>query len=309
VKPFRFGVSVGPSTSRAEWRDKARKVEALGFDTLLAPDHLADRFAVIPALLSAADATSRLRLGCHVLNNDLRNPVLVAHEAATVDLLTDGRFELGLGAGNLRSDYDKAGIGFDTGATRVARLAEAVVIIRRLLDGETVSFSGDFYRVSEYRARPAPVQRPHPPILIGGNNRRLLTLAAREADIVGLSGLTFRDSGTDLSAWTTTAVDERLRIIRDAAGEDRFTRLELSALVQRVVQTDDRAAAAEELTKTWPRLNAEAFLHSPYVLVGTVDQMVEDLIERRRRWGVSYIVIFEAYIDAFAPVITRLSGK
>ena len=155
--------------------DKARKIEALGFDTLLVPDHLADRFAAIPALISAAGATSRLRLGCSVLNNDLRNPVLVAHEAATADLLTDGRFELGLGAGNLRSDYDKAEIGFDTGATRVARLAEAVVIIKRLLDGETVSFSGEFYRVSEYRLQPVPARRP--PLVIGGNNRRLLTLA------------------------------------------------------------------------------------------------------------------------------------
>jgi alkanesulfonate monooxygenase SsuD/methylene tetrahydromethanopterin reductase-like flavin-dependent oxidoreductase (luciferase family) len=181
-----------------------------------------------------------------------------------------------------------------------------VVIIKRLLDGETVSFSGEFYRVGEYRVQPVPARRP--PLVIGGNNRRLLTLAAAEADIVGLSGLTFRDSGTDLSAWRTTAVDDRIRIIRDAAGEDRFARLELSALVQRVVLTDDRARSAEELTDRWPQLGGAELLQSPYVLIGTVDQMVADLIARRQRWGVSYFTIFEPYVDAFAPVVAQLSG-
>ena len=186
MRPFRFGVSVRHARSHAELVEKARKIEALGYDMLTVPDHLTDLIAPMPALVSAAEATQRLRVGTNVLNNDFRHPVLVAREAAAVDLLTDGRLQLGLGAGSIRSEYDQAGFGFDTGGARVARLAEAVAIIKGLLEGEQVSFTGRHYRVTGHRIEPLPVQRPHPPILIGGNGRRLLALAAREADIVGL---------------------------------------------------------------------------------------------------------------------------
>jgi probable F420-dependent oxidoreductase len=310
MKPFRFGVNVWRATSRAEWVDKARKLEGLGYSALTVPDHLADLFAPLPALVSAAEATTHLRVGTNVLNNDLRHPVLVAREAATVDLLTDGRFQLGLGAGHMQSEYDQAGLHFDAGGTRVERLTEAVTIIKGLLTGEQVTFAGRHYRVTGHQIYPLPAQRPHPPLLIGGNGRQLLTLAAREADIVGLTGFTLRRGGTepDFSGWKAAGLDERLQLIREAAG-DRYDRLELNALVQRVVVTENRRRAAEELARRWTQLSPEEILQSPYVLLGTVDQMVEDLQERRERLGISYYVIFEPYMDAFAPVVARLAGR
>jgi probable F420-dependent oxidoreductase len=203
MKPFRFGVNVGRAGSRAEWAEKARKLEDLGYSALTVPDHLADLLAPMPALVSAAAATQRLRVGTNVLNNDFRHPVLVAREAATVDLLTEGRLQLGLGAGHMQAEYDQAGVRFDAGGIRVERLAEAVAIVKGLLKGEPVTFAGRYYRVTGHAIHPLPLQRPHPPLLIGGNGRRLLTLAAKEADIVGLSGITFRRGGTepDLSGW------------------------------------------------------------------------------------------------------------
>jgi probable F420-dependent oxidoreductase len=311
MKPFRFGVSVRSAQSRAEWVEKARKVEELGYSTLTVPDHLTDLMAPMPALASAAAATKHLRVGTYVLNNDLRHPVLVAREAATVDFLTDGRFQLGLGAGSIQSEYDEAGLAFDTGRERVDRLAEAVTVIKGLLKGEQVTFAGRHFRVTGHTIAPLPVQKPHPPILIGGNGRRLLALAARDADIVGLSGITFRRGGAappDLSGWRVSGVDERVQLVREAAG-DRYPRLELNALVQRVVVTDDRRRAAEELTSRWAQLTADEFLASPYVLVGTVSQMTDDLLERRERWGISYYVVHEPYLEAFAPVVARLAGR
>lgn len=308
MKPFRFGVNVWRAGSRAEWAAKARKIEDLGYSTLTVPDHLADLFAPMPALVSAADATTRLRVGTNALNNDLRHPVVMAREAATVDLLTGGRFQLGMGAGHMKSEYDEAGLPFDAGGTRVERLAEAVTIVKGLLAGEQVTFTGRHYRVTGHTIHPRPVQRPHPPILIGGNGRRLLTLAAQEADIVGFSGITFREGGTapDVSGWKVAGVDERVQLVRDAAG-DRYDRLELSALVQRVIVTDDRRQAAEELARRWTQLSPEEILQSPYVLIGSVDQLVEDLQARRERWGISYYVVFEPYIEAFAPVVATLA--
>jgi probable F420-dependent oxidoreductase len=311
IKPFRFGVNLAHAGSRTEWQEMARKVEALGYDTLTVPDHLTDLVSPMPALVSAAEATERLRVGTNVLNNDLRHPVLVAREAATIDLLTDGRFQLGLGAGSIKSEYDAVGLSFDPGVIRVERLAEAVTIIKGLFSGEEVSFAGRHYRVTGHKIAPLPVQRPHPPILIGGNGRNLLTLAAREADIVGLSGISFRQGGAappDLSGWRVAAIDERVRLVREAAG-DRFPRLELNALVQRIVVTQNRRSAAEELTRRWTQLSAEEILASPYVLIGTVDQIVEDIKARRERWGISYYVVQEPFLDAFAPVVARLAGR
>lgn len=312
MRPFRFGVSIWHAQSRAGFVETARKVEALGYDTLTLSDHLTDRIAPMPALVSAADATTRLRVGTNVLNNDLRHPVLVAREAAAVDLLTEGRFQLGLGAGSIRAEYEQAGLGFDAGATRVERLAEAATIVKRLLRGEQVTFAGRHYRVTGHAIAPLPVQKPHPPILVGGNGRRLLALAAREADIVGLSGLTFRDGGAvpaDLSGWRASGVDAQVRLVRETAGDERYARLELNALVQQVVVTNDRREAAEQLASRWTQLNANEFLQSPYVLIGTIEQMVEDLQARRRRWGISYYIVHEPYLDAFAPVVARLAGK
>jgi probable F420-dependent oxidoreductase len=217
-----------------------------------------------------------------------------------------------LGAGSIHSEYGQAGLAFDTGATRVERLTEAVAIIKGLLTGEPVTFAGRHYNVTGHTIAPLPVQKPHPPILIGGNGERLLALAAREADIVGFSGLTFRRGGAvppDLSGWRVSGVDDRVRRIREIAGDERYARLELNALVQQVVVTDDRRRAAEDLTSRWAQLSADEILQSPYVLIGTVEQMIADLEARRGRWGISYYVVHEPYLDAFAPIVASLTGK
>jgi len=310
MKPFRFGINARDAGSRAEWQDKARRVEDLGYSALMVPDHLAAMLAPIPAAVSAAAATKSLRVVTNVLNSNFRHPVLVAREAATADLLTDGRFELGLGAGHIRSEHEQAGLPFDRGRVRVERLAEAVTIIKGLLDGAEVTFAGRHYRVTGHTIHPRPVQRPHPPIIIGGNGPHLLTLAAKEADIVGFTGITFARGGSelDLSAWRTEVADERVRLVRETAGA-RIDRLELSALIQRVVVTDRRRQAAEELQKNWKQLSIEEILEAPFVLIGTVDEMVEALQARRDRWGLSFFVTFEQYLDTLAPVVARLAGK
>jgi probable F420-dependent oxidoreductase len=312
MQPFRFGVNVRHAKSRADWQETARKIEGLGYATLTLPDHLTELIAPMPALVSAAEATTTLRVGTNVLNNDLRHPVLVAREAAAVDLLTDGRLQLGLGAGSIQSEYEQAGLGFDRGRTRVERLAEAVTIIKGLLKGEEVTFAGRHYHVTGHTIAPLPVQRPHPPILIGGNGPSLLALAAREADMVGLSGLTFRKGGAvppDLSGWIVSSLDERVELVRKIAGDERYSRLEINALVQCVIVTEDRRAAAEELTSRWTQLTPDEILQSPYVLIGSIDQMVEDIQARRKRWGISYYVVHEPYLDDFAPVVARLAGR
>lgn len=310
MRPFRFGVIVRNAASGAAWAEQARKLEGLGYAVLAISDHLTQVLSPMPALAAAATATRTLRLGTAVLNNDLRHPVLVAREAATLDFLTDGRLELGLGAGYARSEYEQAGLTFDRGRVRVERLGEAIEIVTRLLAGDAVSFAGRHYRVTGHTVHPRPVQHPHPPILIGGNGPELLALAARAADVVGLTGIAFRSDGgaPDLSAWRAAAVDEQVRRVRETAG-DRYERLEINALVQRVIVTDDRRATAETLAREWPGLSADEILESPYTLLGTVDQMVDDLRARRARWDISYVLTHQPYVDALAPVVARLANE
>jgi probable F420-dependent oxidoreductase len=310
VRPFRFGVNVRTAGSAAEWAAKARKVEDLGYSVLLVPDHLADLLAPFPALAAAAAATKRLRLGPGVLNNDFRHPVLTAREAATLDVLSDGRLELGIGAGHMRSEYEQAGMPFDPGATRVERLAESVVIIKRLLAGEAVTAAGRHYRVTSHTVHPRPVQRPRPPVFIGGNAPRLLTLAAREADIVGFTGILFRQGARalDVSDARHTMVDERVRLVRETAAA-RFDRLELNVLLQRVIVTDNRHTAAAALPAPFTQLSPDDILMSPYALVGSIGQMVDDLERRRERWGFSYVMTHEPYTEMLAPVVARLAGR
>jgi probable F420-dependent oxidoreductase len=310
ARPFRFGVGARTALSRADWAEKARRAEALGYSSLLLPDHLLECLPPLIPLVSAADATTTLRVGTFVLNNDFRHPILLAREAAAVDLLSDGRLELGLGAGHMRSEYAEAGLPFDPPGERVERLAESVEIVARLLAGETVTFSGRHYQVSGHQIYPLPTQRPRPPILIGGNGHRLLSLAAREADIVGLSGLSHKRGGSevDLSAFKASAVDQRLAWLRAAAGQ-RFEQLELNALVQQVILTESPRQAAAELAARWPDLDEDDVLQTPYLFVGSLDGLAETLQARRERWGLSYYVVFESAAESLAPLVARLSGQ
>ena len=288
-------------------------MEELGYDTLLISDHLVEVLAPLPALVAVAEATTRLRVGTFVLNNDLRHPVVLAREAATVDLLSEGRLELGLGAGHMRSEYEEAGIAFDDDAIRVQRLREAVLIVRGLLSGERVSFEGRHYRVSGHLGHPPPVQRPHPPLLVGGHGRGTLTLAATQADIVGFAGIRHRAGGTevDISGFRPEAVAQRVELVRAAAGP-RLDRLELNALVQAVVTDDDARAAAEKLRQTAPviaALSVDDILECPFILVGSTDELVDELVRRRQALGISYYVVFAPAMEAMAPVVQRLRGR
>lgn len=307
-RPFRFGLSVWGAMSRAEWREKARRAEATGFDTLLIADHLADgMFSSLGALVAAAEATERIRVGTLVLNNDFRHPVLLARDAAVVDLLTDGRLELGLGAGHMKHEYDGTGITFDTPQVRVARMTEAATIIRGLLAGEEVTFEGDHYRVHAQRGYPVPA-RPVP-LLIGGNGRAVLRAAARLADIVGFTGFSQVEGERNVNPNRFT--DERLREqigwVRVEAPQ-RFDQLELSTLVQGVTITSDRRATARELQPLLPALTVDDILSSPYGLMGTPAQIADQLRDRRDRLGISYLTVFEKDLDAMADVIALVKN-
>ena len=307
VRPFRFGVTAPTPSAGTDWVKRARRVEQLGYSILVVPDHFRDHLAPVPALTAAALATTRLRVGSLVFSNDFRHPAVLAKEAATIDVLSGGRFELGLGGGWLRAEYDQTGIPFEAPGTRIERLEEAVTIIKGLLAGERVTFAGRHYTIADLEGRPTPVQRPHPPIAIGGGGRRTLTLAAREASIVGLVPRARRDgSGLDMTDLSDAATREKLEWVRSAAG-DRFDSLEIHALIQAVAVADRRTAAADDLASRF-KVARDVVLETPYVLLGTIKEMCESLRQRRERYGISYLTVFERDMEVFAPVVERLAG-
>ena len=310
-RPFRFSVqcsSLPDAADPTSWARLARRCEDLGYDVLTIADHFDDQLAPIPAMMAAADATTTLRVGTMVLCNDYRHPVVLAKEAATIDVLSGGRLELGLGAGWMPSDYELAGIPFDRPSTRIDRLAEAVTIIKQLMSDEPCRFHGEHYRVDGLDGTPKPLQRPHPPILIGGGGRRVLTLAAREADIVGLSTtmLTGAIDATTAATGTAEATDERVAWVREAAG-DRWSDIELQVRVHLVAVTDKRDELAQALAAGFG-LTPEQALASPHALAGTVEQIVDTLLERRERWGMSTIGVSVDALEALVPVVERLAG-
>jgi len=272
------------------------------------PDHIgSEHSAIAPGLVLAAEAAPTLRVGSFVYDNDFRNPVLLAQEVATIDRLTGGRFEFGLGAGWQLRDYEQTGLTFDPGPVRVARMEEALQLIVRLLTEKAVTFAGTYYRVQEAEGYTC-VQQPHPPVLIGGGGRRLLSFAAKHADIVSILPRSRPDGqGFDVSDGGATAFDEKLGWIRAAAGA-RFADLELNVLLQAVMQTEDRTTMAEMLAAQFHAPVAE-LLESPLILVGTADQMAADLEARRARFGISYLTVFDRDMEAMAPVIERLKSR
>ena len=308
IRPFRFGIQAsGPATAR-EWSELARKVEDLGYSTLTCADHLGDQFAPVPALMAAASATTTLRLGTMMLANDYRHPVLAAKEAATLDVLSDGRLEFGVGAGWMTTDYETSGIPLDPPGRRIERLAEALTVIKALFADGPVDHEGEHYRVTGLEGTPKPVQRPHPPIVVGGGGPRVLALAAREADILGLNinlavGVIDERAGANA---TDEATQAKLDVVREGAG-DRFADLELHVRVHAVVVTDDRQGTAELLAPALG-ISPAAALASPHALAGSVDEIAETLVERRERWGISYLGLSVDALDAMAPVVARLAG-
>jgi probable F420-dependent oxidoreductase len=290
-----------------EWVDLALRAESNGYDVLTMPDHFGDQLAPVPALMTAADATTKLRVGALVWDNDYKHPLVLAKELATMDLLSDGRLEIGIGAGWMISDYAEAGMPYDSPKVRIDRFEEGLAVIKGCLGEGAFSHSGEHYTITNHNALPKPVQAKVP-ILIGGGGKRVLSLAAREADIIGINGtMTAGVIGPDaISTMTAEAVDDKVGIVRAAAG-DRMSEIEMNVRVFMVSVTDDRSARIDSMSGALgvPRTFME---ESPFALIGTPAQMIDDLRERREKWGFSYIIVGAEDIEPFAPVVAELAG-
>jgi probable F420-dependent oxidoreductase len=307
VHPFRFGLQCKGPADRAGWAAHARKVEDLGWSVLTVADHFDEGMAPIPALMAAADATTTITLGTMVLANDYRHPVVVAKEAATVDVLSGGRFELGLGAGWTTSDYAEAGIPLDRPGTRIARLGEAIDVIRGLWAEGPLTYDGDHYLITGMDGLPKP-SGAGPRILVGGGGERLLRLAASTADVVGIN-VNLAAGVIDERAFpdgVPAATDRKLGWIRDAAG-DRYEDLELQSRIHLAMVTDDRTGILEQLSPAFG-LTPEEAAETPHALIGSVDEICDQLVERRERWRISYLTLSADQLLPFAPIVSRLSG-
>jgi probable F420-dependent oxidoreductase len=290
-RPFRFGVNLLNPTSAEEWRAKCRRAERLGYDVILVPDHLGMP-APFPALVAAAEATERPRVGTFVLNAGFWNPALLAREVATTDALTDGRLELGLGTGYVPAEHERAGLPWGSPRERVDHLARTIAELRRLLDSE------------EHQPRPA--QRTVP-LLVGANGDRTLRVTAEHADIAAFTGARPGAGGT-LEALTAEELDERVgRYHEFAAGREEPA--ELNLLIQIVEFAEDRGAAVRPWLGHIPHLSEEQVLRLPLVLVGTLDEIVEQVLAQRKRYGFTYLTVLEPNMEAFARVIEALRGR
>ncbi len=305
---FRFGVQMATAASAEEWAAQARKAEDLGFDSIFMPDHFGDQLAPVPALMAAADATTTLRVGALVFGNDYRHPVVLAKEAATIDVLSGGRFELGLGAGWMNTDYEQSGIAHDRPGVRIDRLAESIAVCKAAFGDGPVDFHGEHYTVTGYEGYPKPMQAGGPPLLVGGGGRRVLTLAAQEADIVGINPkLTAGAVNADVAQNGAAArTDEKVGWVKEAAG-DRYAELELNMLIFAVVVTDDAVGTAEMMAPVFSLDPAEVADY-PLAWIGTEDEIAESLQARRERWDVSYLVVQADAMDAAAPIVAKLAG-
>lgn len=320
-RPFRFAVQAFQAKSAKEWRETAQRAESLGYSAL----HLADHYfgpgpleaetshpvqdlAAVPAMAMAAEATDRIRIGCRVFCVDYHVPAVLAKEAATLDLLSDGRLELGLGAGWIEAEYRAMGVPWRPAGERITHLAEVVSLVKAHFSGEHIDLAGERVRVSGYQGVPAPVQRPHPPIMIGGGARKVLTLAGREADIVSLN---FNNSAGRLgpaSVQGSTAEETARKIgwIRDGAG-DRFDSIELEIAAYFTTVTEDREGQLASMAAGFG-LTPEQLGEHPHVLVGSASEISEELHRRRERYGISYITVSSRVMQDFAPVVEALTG-
>ena len=308
--PFRFGIQVSKADTAAGWAELARRAEGNGFSVLTMPDHFDDQLAPVPALMAAAAATTSLRVGALVFDNDYKHPVVLAKELATIDVLSEGRLEIGLGAGWMISDYEQAGMPYDAAGVRIDRFVEGVQIIRGLLGPEPFSFTGQHYTISGMNGLPKPVQA-RPPLLIGGGGKRVLGIAAREADIVGINpSMHAGKIGPEaIAGMSPDSVDDKIAIARAAAG-DRVGNIEWNVRSFLVNVTADAAAGRAAREGMAKALGVDqAWLEaSPFALIGPPEELAARLIERRERWGFSYVIVGGADVDSFAPVVAELAG-
>jgi probable F420-dependent oxidoreductase len=294
--------------SSAAWTETAKKAESLGYSTLVMPDHFGDQLAPIAALSTAAAVTETLRVGTLVFANDFRHPAVLAKETATLDLLSDGRLEVGVGAGWMTEDYSWTGIVHDRPGVRIDRMIEAIAVLRGLWGDEAFSFTGDHYAISEMNGHPKPVQPGGPPIVVGGGGKRVLSTAARLANIVGVNpnvgeGKFGPEAAASMSA---DATEQKLSWVREAAG-DRFEDIEISILKFATVVTDDRDSVAGKVGGAMG-MDTAALLASPHMMVGSVEQIADELVEQRERWQGSYVTVQADAIETFAPVVAALAG-
>jgi probable F420-dependent oxidoreductase len=314
--PFRFAVSTSAAESAAAWRDGARKAEDQGYSTLHVSDHYVDAasnggqmLAAIPAMAAAEAVTSTLRVGARVLCIDYHHPVVLAKSMATLDLLSDGRLEFGLGAGWVASEYEAMGLQMADAPTRIARLADTISFVKTFFTGETLDLDGPHVTAKGFKGEPLPVQRPCPPIIIGGGARKVLTLAGQVADIVSFNfdnraGVVGPQGVQSSSA---EAMDQKVAWVREGAG-DRFGDIELEVGAYFTAVTDDPAPVAERMGQMFG-LTPEAMIDHPNALIGSVEQICEALLARRERYGFSYVTVAQRNADAFAPVVARLAGS
>ena len=314
-RPFRFGVFGEDARTPTVLLETARRAEDAGYSTFLIRDHFIDepfghQLAPLTALTAVATTTTRLRVGSLVFSNDYRHPAVLAKEIATLDALSNGRVELGLGAGFSKAEYDRAGLAFDPPGVRVDRLEESIHVLKGLFGERPFTFTGKHYSVTDLEGYPKPVQRPHPPLLIGAAGTRMLSIAAREADIIGFQTVsTSRGAVTnDPSGRVAAAVAQRVEHVRRIAAE-RFERIELS-LVATVVLADQRRPVAERLARQhgWSGLSSEQVLEMPSVFIGSLDHVADEMRARRERYGFSYYVILDRAMTATAPLVARLAG-
>jgi len=313
MRPFTFLVDDYTATNATELGERARHAEALGATTFVIPDHLVPMMAPIPYLATVAAATERIRISAFVHNNDLRHPVILAKDLATLDILSGGRLDVGIGAGWNKPEYDAIGLPFDPVGVRVSRLTEAVAVLKGCFGVEVFSFAGEHYTITDYDGQPKPIQQPHPPIFIGGGGRRILTLAGREANIVGLAPRILSEQRSDPRSVTWAATEEKLAWVREAAG-DRFDGLTFNVYPSGwpITVTDDLRGEARKVIdrmkeRSGIELTVDEVIASPHIFIGSIERFVEKFEELRERLGISSFMV--GSLDELGPVVERLVGR
>jgi probable F420-dependent oxidoreductase len=313
MRPFRFLADVHEIVTGQELAARARRAEQLGYHALVIPDHLLGQLSPVVAMATVAAATSTLRVSAFVHNNDLRHPAVLAQDLASIDVLSGGRVDIAIGAGWNKPEYDAIGLAFEPTPVRQARLAEAVTVLKGMFTGDAFSFAGEHYTITDYTAAPVPVQRPHPPFFIGGGGRRTLTLAGREADIVGLAPRIRKNATVDAASLTLAATREKIGWVRDAAGE-RFRSLEFNIYPSGwpATVTDDLRGEARRVidhlrSRTGVELTENEVIESPHLFIGSVDRLVEKFLQLREELGICSILLGD--VGELEPVLERLSGS
>ena len=313
MRPFHFLGDVSPIASGPELAATARRAEEMGYHGVVLPDHLVEQLSPVVALATVAATTSKVRLSAFVFNNDLRHPAILAQDLASIDVLSGGRLDVAIGAGWNKPEYDAIGMSFDPTPVRQARLVESITVLKGMFSGEPFNFAGEHYTITGYSAQPVPVQRPHPPFFIGGGGRRTLTLAGREAQIVGLAPRIAKNARVDPYSLTFAAAREKIEWVREAAGE-RFPSIELNIYPSGSAPTitDDVHGEARKVidwlkARTGVELTEDDVIDSPHVFIGSVDRLVEKFLQLREELGITSIMLGE--VGELAPVLERLAGS